>query len=98
VLFRSAGCQAILFSTGSVNPIGHPVSPTVKICANPQSVRRMSEHVDVDLSNALTKGLKLESCRKRIGKHLVSIINGEPVAAERLGYLETNISRIGQSV
>ena len=31
----AAGCQAIVFSTGSVNPVGHPISPTLKICANP---------------------------------------------------------------
>jgi hypothetical protein len=33
-----------------------------------------------------------------IGAIVAKVIGGEPTAAERLDYLETNISRIGPSV
>src|SRR5690606_18163816 len=34
----AAGAQAIFLVTGGCNPIGHPLSPTIKICANPVTV------------------------------------------------------------
>jgi len=94
----AGGCHAILFATGSVNPVGHPLSPTIKICANPTAVRRMGEHIDMDLSDGLTGATSLEDCSQRLEQSLWRVINGELTAAERLGYLESNISRIGQSV
>jgi altronate dehydratase large subunit len=94
----AAGCQAVFFSTGSVNPVGHPIAPTLKVCANPEAVYRMAEHVDVDLSGGLDGTLRLEACRDLLEDRLIKVVNGDSVAAERLGYLETNISRFGQSV
>ncbi|HSG95889.1 MAG TPA: UxaA family hydrolase, partial [Afifellaceae bacterium] len=34
----AAGAQAILFVTGSGNPVGHPITPTIKVCANSLTV------------------------------------------------------------
>lgn len=94
----AAGAQIILFVTGSCNPVGHPISPTVKICANPETMRRMAEHIDVDLSHGLDQGLTTLQGAAEISAAFTDIANGRPTAAERLGFLESNISRFGLSV
>jgi altronate dehydratase large subunit len=94
----AGGCQAVLFSSGSVNPSGNPISPTVKICANPRSAQSMREHVDVDLSGVLTEGLSLESAVARAHETLRAILLGRDPKADELGYSEIRISRFGLSV
>ena len=37
----AGGAQLVCFVTGTGNPTGHPLSPTVKISANPRTVDRM---------------------------------------------------------
>jgi altronate dehydratase large subunit len=94
----AGGCQVVMFSTGSVNPIGHPLAPTLKVCANPEYTRLMGEHVDVDLSPFITGEITLHEAARWVAEKLISVINGELTAAERTGFLETTISRIGRSV
>lgn len=94
----AGGCQSIVFVTGSANPVGHPISPTIKVCANPITIKRMAEHIDLDLSEGLMGHSSILENSKRIANFLWETVNGAEVAAERLGYLETNISRFGESV
>lgn len=94
----AGGCQAVLFSSGSVNPSGNPISPTVKICANPRSARSMHEHVDVDLSGVLTEGLPLDNAVARAHETLRAVLLGKDPRADALGYSEIRISRFGPSV
>ncbi len=43
------------FPTGQGKIIGNPILPTIKLCANPRTVRTMGEHVDVDISGLLRR-------------------------------------------
>ena len=52
----------------------------------------------LNLSGGIAGTLNLEACRDLLEDHLIKVINGDFVAAEKIGYLETNISRFGQSV
>ena len=92
----AGGCQIIMFVTGSGNPVGNPIVPTVKICANPRTAQRMAEHLDVDLSAALVGALDPADGTRAIGEAFVRIVDGEPTAAERLNYVDTTISRIAE--
>lgn len=94
----AAGAQLLIFVTGSGNPVGHPVAPTVKVCANPETVVRMAEHIDVDLSNGLAGEFDSGEGGRRIAALVAEVIQGRATAAERLGFLETTISRFGLSV
>jgi altronate dehydratase large subunit len=93
----AGGCQVIMFVTGSGNPVGHPLAPTIKICANPRATQRMAEHVDVDLSAALLGKLDPAAGTRAIAASFARVVNGELTAAERLDYVDTTISRIAQS-
>jgi altronate dehydratase large subunit len=93
----AGGCQVIMFVTGSGNPVGHPLAPTIKICANPRAAQRMAEHIDVDLSVALLGKLDPAAGTRAIAASFARVVNGELTAAERLDYVDTTISRIAQS-
>ncbi len=94
----AGGAQVVCFVTGTGNPTGHPVSPTIKISANPRTVDRMREHLDVDLAEMLRGSMSVVQGAEAIAAAVAKVVNGEATAAERLDYLETNISRIGPSV
>jgi altronate dehydratase large subunit len=94
----AGGAQVVCFVTGTGNPTGHPVAPTIKISANPRTVERMRVHLDVDLADMLRGRMNVAQGADAIAATVAAVINGAVTAAERLDYLETNISRIGPSV
>ncbi len=94
----AGGAQLVCFVTGTCNPTGHPVSPTIKISANPRTVERMKAHINVDLADMLRGTMNIAQGAATIAAEVAAVVNGAETAAERLGYLETNISRLGPSV
>jgi altronate dehydratase large subunit len=94
----AGGAQFICFVTGSGNPSGHPIAPTIKISANPDTVDRMPTHLDVMLADMLRGRMTVDEAALTIAETAKLICNGTLTAAEKLDYLETNISRFGPSV
>ncbi|WP_340109379.1 UxaA family hydrolase [Pikeienuella sp. HZG-20] len=94
----AGGCQITAFVTGSGNPSGHSIMPTLKISANRETARVMRDHLDVDLSDLFHGGGGITAGAERIGAAAAAVIDGAPTAAERLGFLHSNISRFGRSV
>ena len=54
-LCAAAGFAVHFFPTGQGNVIGNPIVPVIKLCANPRTVRTMSEHIDVDTTELLQR-------------------------------------------
>ncbi len=94
----AGGCQLVCFVTGSGNPSGHPIAPTIKISANPDTIDRMPEHLDVALAGMVGGAMNIEDAAQAIGAGIKAVIGGAATAAETLDYLESNISRFGPSV
>src|SRR5438552_15534160 len=44
-LCAAAGYTVHFFPTGQGNVVGNPIPPVIKLCANPRTVRTMSEHI-----------------------------------------------------
>ena len=57
-LCAASGFAVHFFPTGQGNVIGNPILPVIKICANPRTVRTMSEHIDVDTTGLLQRDLR----------------------------------------
>jgi len=93
----AAGCQIILFTTGGGNPVGNPISPTIKITANSKSFNKFKDLIDIDLSFLLNT-LDYEKGSIKIEKKINSIINKSKTLSEKNKFLETNISRFGPSI
>lgn len=92
----SAGCHAIVFSTGKGNTSGNPISPTIKVSGNPHTVANLADNIDVDLSAVITRGVSLDEAAKILGGELVAVCNGKMTRAEMLGEVEIAISRIAR--
>jgi (2R)-sulfolactate sulfo-lyase subunit beta len=96
-LCAAAGFAAHLFPTGQGNVIGNPILPVIKLCANPKTVRTMSEHIDVDVSGILRREENLDSAGEKTIEALLRTANGELTAAEILGHREFVLTRLYES-
>jgi len=84
----AAGAQMVLFSTGTCNPVGNPISPVLKVTSNPRTVSRMREHLDVEVSDILTSDMSLREGGEKIVEAIIRVANGKLTTAEVLGHNE----------
>lgn len=88
----------MLFATGKGNAIGNPVTPTVKVTANPYTIERVAENIDIDLSGAFTEGWSLEKTSDHLHYSFVEHLNGKLTTAEVLGDTVVSVTRQGYTV
>jgi (2R)-sulfolactate sulfo-lyase subunit beta len=96
-LCAAAGFVVHFFPTGQGNIIGNPILPNIKICANPRTVRTMSEHVDVDVSALLRKEMTPDQAGDKLLDMMFRTANGRLTAAESLGHNEFVLTRLYES-
>jgi (2R)-sulfolactate sulfo-lyase subunit beta len=96
-LCAAAGYVVHFFPTGQGNVIGNPILPVIKICANPRTVRTMSEHVDVDTSGLLQRDITMEQAGDKLIDMMFRTANGRLTAAEALGHREFVLTRLYES-
>jgi (2R)-sulfolactate sulfo-lyase subunit beta len=96
-LCAASGFVVHFFPTGQGNVIGNPILPVIKICANPRTVRLMSEHVDVDSSALLQSEITLEQAGDMLLECMLRTANGRLTAAEALGHREFVLTRLFES-
>jgi (2R)-sulfolactate sulfo-lyase subunit beta len=96
-LCAAAGFVVHFFPTGQGNVIGNPVLPVIKICANPRTVRTMSEHIDVDTSGLLQREITMDQAGDKLLNMMFRTANGRLTAAEALGHREFVLTRLYES-
>lgn len=96
-LAAAAGYVVHFFPTGQGNIIGNPIIPVIKICANPRTIRTMSEHVDVDVSGLLRKEMNPDEAGDALLDSMFRTVNGRLTAAEALGHREFVLTRLYES-
>ena len=96
-LCAAAGFVVHFFPTGQGNVIGNPILPVIKICANPRTVRTMSEHVDVDTSGLLQREITMDQAGDKLIDMMFRTANGRLTAAEALGHREFVMTRLYES-
>ena len=90
----AGGAHLILFNTGVGNPVGHPLSPTIKVTGNPQTAQQFADNIDVDVSRILSHGQSLEEAGVQLRAAMLCVANGRMTQSEVLGDTEISISRI----
>ena len=85
----AGGAQLILFTTGRGAPQGYPIAPVIKVCGNPKTSEKLSEHIDVDVSDVITEDKTLEEAAEKIFEKLVKVASGDRTRAEIIGYDRT---------
>jgi len=96
-LVAAAGFVVHTFPTGQGNVIGNPILPVIKLCANPRTVRLMSEHIDVDVSGLLQREVTLDQAGDKLLESILRTANGRFTAAEALGHREFVLTRLYES-
>ena len=96
-LCAASGYAVHFFPTGQGNVIGNPILPVIKLCANPRTVRTMSEHIDVDVSGLLRKELTPDQAGDKLLDCMFRTANGRLTAAEALGHREFVLTRLYES-
>jgi altronate hydrolase len=84
----ACGAHVVLFTTGRGSVVGSAISPVVKICANPETYRRMSEDMDVNAGRVLDGTDSIEDVADEVLDLLYEVAAGRPTASEGLGHRE----------
>jgi (2R)-sulfolactate sulfo-lyase subunit beta len=96
-LMGAGGAVLHMFPTGQGNVIGNPIVPVIKVSGNPNTVRTMGEHIDVDVSGLLSRELTLPQAGDLMMEHLARTANGRITAAEALGHREFTMTKLYRS-
>jgi (2R)-sulfolactate sulfo-lyase subunit beta len=96
-LMCAGGAVLHLFPTGQGNVVGHPVEPVIKLTANPNTARTMSEHIDLDVSGLLSRELTLAAAGNELLELIARTANGRLTCAETLGHREFALTRLYRS-
>ena len=96
-LCAASGYVVHFFPTGQGNVIGNPIIPVIKLCANPRTVRTMSEHIDHDCSGLLQREKNLDQTGDELLEVMLRTCNGRLTAAEALGHREFVLTRLYES-
>lgn len=89
----AGGCQIVVFSTGRGTPTGNPIAPVVKITANRETAKTMSDNLDWDASPILYGEKNMEDLTEECFDELIEFCNGKKSKAEILGFTELAIQR-----
>jgi altronate hydrolase len=84
----ACGSHLILFSTGRGSVVGSAIAPVIKVCANPETYRRMEEDMDVDAGRILEGRGTLPDVGREIYGLVQRVGRGEPTKSEALGHQE----------
>lgn len=96
-LMGAGGAVLHMFPTGQGNVIGNPIVPVIKVSGNPNTVRTMGEHIDVDVSGLLSRELTLPQAGDLMMEHLARAANGRLTSAEALGHREFTMTKLYRS-
>jgi altronate hydrolase len=84
----ACGAHLILFTTGRGSVVGSAISPVIKICANPDTYRRMAADMDVDAGRILEGRATLDEVGREIFDRVIAAAGGQASVSERLGHQE----------
>lgn len=84
----ASGSHIILFTTGRGSVVGSAISPVIKICANPQTYRRMQDDMDVNAGRILSGKSTLDEIATEIFELIQKVAAGATTCSEALGHQE----------
>lgn len=84
----ASGAHLILFTTGRGSVVGSAISPVIKICANPDTYKMLSDDMDIDAGKVISGTSDLADISRKILETITDICCGMPSKSERLGHRE----------
>ncbi len=89
-----SGAQIVLFTTGRGTPFASPV-PTVKISSNSQIFEKKGNWIDFNAGELLEEDVTMEQLGEAFADYIFLVASGEQVNAEKNGYHDMAIFKMG---
>jgi altronate hydrolase len=92
----AGGCNLVLFTTGRGSVFGFKPAPSIKICTNSATYRRMEEDMDLNAGQIL-EGTPMETVAAELLELVIDVASGQPSKSESqdVGEAEFNPWSIG---
>jgi altronate hydrolase len=84
----ACGAHITLFTTGRGSVVGSAISPVIKICANPETYRKLSEDMDINAGKILAGEATPAQVGEEIYRLVLDVAGGAPTVSEQLGHQE----------
>jgi altronate hydrolase len=84
----ACGCHLILFTTGRGSVVGSAVSPVIKICANPDTYRKLAGDMDIDAGRIIEGRGSADDVGLEIFERVQRVADGAQSVSEALGHQE----------
>src|SRR5919109_1760737 len=82
----ASGGNILCFTTGRGSVFGFKPVPSIKLATNTAMYQRMSEDMDVDCGEILSKGVLVQEMGQRIFDLILRVASGEKSKSEELGF------------
>lgn len=87
VEMAACGAHMTLFVTGRGSVVGNAVSPVIKVCANPETYKKLTDDMDVNAGRIL-QGTPLSDVGDEIYELVLAVASGAQTCSEELGHAE----------
>lgn len=84
----ASGAHITLFTTGRGSVVGSAISPVIKICANPETYKNLSDDMDINAGSIIEGQKTVEQVGDEIFDLIVRIASGEQSKSEQMGHQE----------
>ena len=87
----AGGAQIIVFTTGRGTPTGASIVPVIKVSTRTALKKSLPDLIDFDAGPVIDGFSTVEETGRALLRKIISVANGERVAAERFGHREFGI-------
>jgi altronate dehydratase large subunit len=84
----ACGAHVTLFTTGRGSVVGSAISPVIKVCANPETYRKLTGDMDVDAGRIMEGRATLDEVGAEITDLVMRVAAGEQSLSEQMGHQE----------
>ena len=82
----AAGAQVIIFTTGLGAPHGFPFIPVIKVTGNPNTYKRLRDHLDIFIKPTDKYGSGVAQAGQLIYQEMLAVASGKQTRAEIINY------------
>lgn len=88
VEMMASGAHMTLFVTGRGSVVGSAIGPVIKICANPDTYRKLTQDMDINAGTIIEGKASIADVGIEIFQKVLSVASGQETVSEALGHRE----------